>query len=166
MNKNPKPKATKADSTKPKGPSSWVFILFLVWLGFALFYDSFVNGPSINIGYSEFLQNLSDKNLGDLLISSNKIDGTLLKYSYMEKGANKEVSNQRFSTIRMTDENLIKRLEENKIKFTVKNENTFWANALVWLLPLGLLFLFWQFYVFAYFSVDSRIVYEFGKKQG
>lgn len=122
---------------KPPGTSKpffniWTFVMifFAVTYMQQLFFSSKIK----TIAYSEFKQSMSDGNVNDLLISPERISGTL-------KGS----PGGEFETVRVNDPNLAKQMDELNIRYSGRSENRFFGILLSWILPLGFLFLIWRF---------------------
>ncbi|NLI81352.1 MAG: ATP-dependent metallopeptidase FtsH/Yme1/Tma family protein [Deltaproteobacteria bacterium] len=114
--------------------SIWYFIaafLFLAWL------QGFVVEPQRDkIAYSEFKELLREGKVINLVIGQDRIQGETRD----EKGVVRA-----FFTIRVTDPDLVRTLEEKGIRYGGQAENKWLGALLSWLLPLGVLIFFWSF---------------------
>ncbi len=81
------------------------------------------------IPYSQFKQSMTDGNVDDLIISPEKIHGTL-----------KGTPAKKFDTVRVDDPGLAKEMDELRIQYSGRAQNRFWGTLFSWVLPLGFLF--------------------------
>jgi cell division protease FtsH len=114
--------------------SIWYFIaalLILTW------FQTFVGEqPSSRITYSDFKQMIRDGKVDSVILSQDKVTGTLKD----EKEPNKY-----FTTVRVEDPDLVRDLEAKGIKYSGAVENKWIGVLLSWLLPLAIFFFFWSF---------------------
>jgi cell division protease FtsH len=115
--------------------SIWYFLIAMVLLTYMQIY--FFSPKLETISYSQFKQNLAEGNVTKLIIGPENITGTL-------KGKDKK-ADQQFTTIRVTDPNLVKDLDERKIDYSGLYESKFLSTVLSWILPIGLFFLIWRY---------------------
>jgi len=130
------------DARKRKGalPPKTHFSIWYFLLGFLLIIyvqQSFVSPKVETIPYSQFKQNLIEGNVTKLIIGPERIDGTL-------KGKDGK-QEQPFATIRVDDPNLVKELDEHKVRYSGLFESKLLGTILAWILPLGVMFLIWRF---------------------
>lgn len=114
----------------------WIIILSLFTVLFFVMYDIKDNKAISEISYTDFITQLERKNIHDVVISGNEIVG---HYNN---------DNRRFITYTASLNNLIPRLEENKVNITVKtvsSETSLWATILINLLPVVLFFGVWMY---------------------
>ena len=93
------------------------------------------------IPYSEFLTLLDQGRIEEISITENRIQG---KMAPPEGGTEKY---EEFSTVRVDDPNLTKKLEEQHVKFTGVIESTFLRDLMSWFFPIILFMGIW-FYFF------------------
>jgi len=91
------------------------------------------------IPYSEFLTSLENGQIAEVMITQNHIQG---KYIPAKEGVEKE---RAFSTVRVDDRDLTKKLVEKGVKFTGVIESTFLRDLISWIFPVLLLAGIWYF---------------------
>ncbi len=107
--------------------SIWYFIIvfFLV-----TYLQQFIFAPKTEIiPYSSFKQSLVDGNVKEVTLDPVNISGTL-----------KGNPDKAFSTIRVDDPGLVKELDEQRVSYSGRVENRFFAGLLSWVLPLVFFF--------------------------
>jgi len=119
-------------------PSSafWVYLLFI----FASLYlwQGAEEVQRTEIPYSEFLQRVDRGEVVEAVVSDKIITGTLTETDP------RTGQPRRFVTIPLWDNDLAKELEKKGVKFTVRQDSNWLSNFILgWVLPFGLLFLFW-----------------------
>ncbi len=115
----------------------WVYLIFIL-VSFQ-FYQGYQQARQQEIPYSEFLTYVNKHEVAEAVVSDRVITGTLTLKD--------EKTNQprRFITVPMMWNNdLAMTLEKQGVKYTVR-QNTNWLGKFLvnWVLPFGLLFLFW-----------------------
>ena len=111
---------------------SYLIIAFLaitllqVWLG---------SRNVSQIPYSEFQQLLADKQVSDVVVSENRIEG---KYTTAKDGKTY------FQTHRV-DPAISKELDASGVRYTGATENTFFTTLLSWIVPILVFFGLWMF---------------------
>jgi len=126
----------KKSSLPPKTNFSiWYFLMAFLLITYLQQY--FFSSKVETIPYSQFKQNLVAGNVTKLIISPEKINGTL-------KAIGKKPE-QAFTTLRVDDPNLVKELDEHKIDYSGRYESKLLGSILSWVLPLGIMFLIWQY---------------------
>ena len=132
------------DAQKKKGAlppkthfSIWYFLMAFLLITYLQQY--YFSSKVETIPYSQFKQNLVAGNVTKLIISPEKINGTL-------KAIEKKPE-QAFTTLRVDDPNLVKELDEHKIDYSGRYESKLLGSILSWVLPLGIMFLIWQYAV-------------------
>jgi cell division protease FtsH len=127
------------------------FVIFLIFGILALQLVFLAPEPNLKeLSYSQFKQTLREKGVADLKISPSTITGTLVAKDSTtpEVGSPPPMpAEQRFTTTRLEDPELIKELEAQGIAFTATKEygSRIWS-LLSWLLPLFFLFILWGLY--------------------
>jgi len=115
--------------------SIWYFVLAFLLITYVQQY--FVSPKVETIPYSQFKQNLVDGNVTKAVIGPEKIEGTI-----KGKDAKRE---QDFISIRVDDPNLVKELDEHKVRYTGLYESKLIGTIVSWLIPLGIMFLIWRY---------------------
>ncbi len=118
-----------------------VLLLFFLW-------PFLVSYPRQELAYSEFKELVRRGLVDNVVISKDLIEGEL------KPGASEVLSQMKgrpvklekyFRTGRVDDPELIKLLEKKGIRFKARPESGWFSHLLSWIIPLGLLFLFWIF---------------------
>ncbi len=115
----------------------WAYLFFIL-ISFQ-FYQNYRQARQEEIPYSEFLQYLEKKEVAEAVVTDKLITGVL---TIKDKKTNKP---RRFITVPLSWNNeLAKTLEKQGVRYTVRL-NTDWLGKFItgWVLPFGLLFLFW-----------------------
>jgi len=115
--------------------SIWYFLIAL--LLFTYLQQYFFSPKVETIPYSQFKQNLAESSVTKLIIGPENISGAT-------KGKDKK-PDQRFTTIRVDDPNIVKELDERKIDYSGLYESKFLSTLLSWLVPIAIFFLIWRF---------------------
>ncbi len=139
---DPRPKTGKGPAEGPGPPffprgdrTLWLGLIG-IWAAFLLAQLWWSQTQVDTIPYSEFLTLQSEGRVEDLTIGSDWITGR-----YVEP---KEDEAAEFRTVRV-DPDLANELEGQGVAFSGRIEETWLTNLLSWLLPLGLLLVFWMF---------------------
>lgn len=90
--------------------------------------------------YSEFRQLVVAGKVTEVALGSHTLTGTL-----KPEGDAKEP--KRFSTIRVEDQDLVRELNQHKVKFVGVIETTFWRDVLSWILPAAIFGAIWYFFI-------------------
>ena len=90
------------------------------------------------IPYSEFLQHLKADQVVDAVVTDRLITGTL-KTTDESTGAP-----QKFVTVLLANNELAQLMEAHGVEYTVRHDSNWLGTVLSWVLPFGLLFLFWS----------------------
>ena len=99
----------RKDGLPPKTHFSiWYFLLAFLFIIYVQ--QSFVSPKAETIPYSQFKQNLIEGNVTKLIIGPEHINGTL-------KGKDSK-QEQQFTTIRVDYPNLVKELDEHKVRYS------------------------------------------------
>lgn len=121
-----------------QGPFSiWYFIIM-----FFLFYlfQSSLQIKRQEIPYSQFQKYLQTGQISECVIKQNVIAGTL---KIVDQKTGKP---RRFITIRLRDDQLAKVLDQHGVKYRAVVEDHFLRDFIfTWLIPLGIIFLFWGY---------------------
>lgn len=97
--------------------------------------------PLEQIPYSDFKADVRAGRIEEVQIGPNTIRGKRRSST----GNADATASQRFMTARVEDPELIQELETHHVKYSGQYDNELVKTLLSWLLPLGLLFLFWSF---------------------
>jgi cell division protease FtsH len=126
----------KKNALPPKTHFSiWYFLLAL--LLFSYLQDYFISQRVETIPYSQFKQYLAEGSLSKVTIGAETISGTL-------KGKDKK-KGEEFTTVRVTDPDLVKELDEHKVSYSGHYESKFLTTVLSWVIPIGIFFLIWRY---------------------
>ena len=115
----------------------WAYLFFIL-ISFQ-FYQNYRQARQEEIPYSEFLQYLEKKEVAEAVVTDKLITGVL---TIKDKKTNKP---RRFITVPLSWNNdLAKTLEKQGVRYTVRLNSDWLGKFLTgWVLPFGLLFLFW-----------------------
>ncbi|MEJ2070794.1 MAG: ATP-dependent zinc metalloprotease FtsH [Syntrophobacterales bacterium] len=142
-------------SSKPMRFSIWYFLSFFLIL--VLIQTFFSWERSYPVSYRDFRHLVGIKGVDDLEISGENITGVLLPkgVEYLAQETNDPKLPQKlekqfakkpvFSTVRMEDRDLLKRLDKQGIKYRALPERAWLTALLSWLLPMLLLIGLWLF---------------------
>ena len=112
--------------------SIWYFLI--VFFAISYMQQYFFSGKVETIPYGQFKQYIAQGNVNELIVGPENINGML-------KGR----QGQKFTTVRVTDPDLVKELDERKISYSGRYENKFLGALLSWIIPIGIFFLIWRF---------------------
>jgi cell division protease FtsH len=116
--------------------------MFYVVAGLMLFLGLqwFMGGRgSIDVAYSDFKKALSQGKVQDITVSATDIQGTML-------GASGQVV--AFHTLRVDEPDFVKQLTDKGVKFSGgRTQGSFLGGILSWILPMGIMFVLWQFFM-------------------
>jgi cell division protease FtsH len=122
--------------SRPMKFSIWYLVIGLLALFIVL---NFMGKPSLTtIPYSDFKQWLADGKIKRVSVQQEKIVGEA-------KSLTDSTQTVAFETIRVEDKDLVKEMQEKGILFEGKVESVWMKGLLIWLIPLGIFFLFWSF---------------------
>ncbi len=146
-NFNAKDEEPKIEINRPSEPKAWQKPEFNLWL-YLIFmlvslyiWEGYKQVERQEIPYSEFLQKVHDGKVEEAIITEKVITG---KFRQDEMDA-EEKKPQYFITVPLFDNDLAQELEKNGVKFTVRHSDNWLSNFFFnWVLPFGLLFLFWS----------------------
>jgi len=134
--------------------SIWYFLLTFLLIIYLQQY--FVSPKVETIPYSQFKQNLVQGSVTKLIIGPEHINGTL-------KGKD-DKREQDFTTIRVDDPNLVKELDEHKVRYSGLYESKLIGTIISWIIPLGIMFLIWR-YAMKRMGTGGMGVMSFGKSK-
>ncbi len=154
---------TKKPALRPATGRKFNFsIWYLVVVLLALFVaQAFLGGQhNLLVPYSQFKQMIADGKLSHVVITQEKIYGEARMDS---AGTTAEKS---FETNRVEDPDLVKQLEEKGIPFEGRQESDWWKGFLLaWVLPFGIIFLLWSFFLRRMGGGGAGSVMSFGKSR-
>ena len=133
--------------------SIWYFVAaFLVLLAI----ENFLMGAiTENLTYNEFKGLLKGGKITEVTLTDRMITGRmkqdglegLLPKEKIEEIQRFGTGEQRFVAVRVDDSSLVKELEESKIKFAGRLENTWFTTLLSWILPALIFVGIWMFFM-------------------
>lgn len=115
----------------------WLYLIFIL-ISFQ-FFQGYQETKQQEIPYSEFLSHVDNQEVAEAVITDKTISGTL---TINDEKTGKP---KRFITVPlMANYNLAKEMEKKGVKYTVR-PNANWLGKFLanWVLPFGILFLFW-----------------------
>ena len=126
----------KKNALPPKTHFSiWYFILAVLLLTYL---QQYLFSPKVEtISYSQFKQGLAEGSVTKLIIGPENITGAI-------KGKDKK-QDQRFTTVRVDDPNLMKELDEHKVDYSGLYESKFLGTLLSWVVPIIIFFMIWRY---------------------
>lgn len=143
---NAKDKEPEIEINRPSEPKAWQKPQFNLWfyLIFMLLslyiWQGYKQVKREEIPYSEFLQKVHDGKVQEAVITEKVITGKLRP----EDTGTEEAKPQYFVTVPLFDNDLAQELEKYNVKFTVRQSDNWLGKFFFnWVLPFGLLFLFW-----------------------
>ena len=126
----------RKDGLPPKTRFSiWYFLLAILLVMYLQQY--FFSSKVETISYSQFKQDVAAGSVSKLTLGPESITGTL-------KGKDNAPEKQ-FTTVRVDDPGLVKELDDRKVDYSGHYDNKLLGSMLVWILPLGVMFLIWRF---------------------
>ena len=135
---SPKDPQKKKDALPPKAHFSiWYFLMAFILFSYLQQY--FFSGKVETIPYSQFKQYIAEDTLSKLTIGPENIRGTL-------KGKGERPGqDQEFTTVRVTDPDLVKDLDDHKVSYSGHYKSKFLSSILSWIIPIGIFFLIWRY---------------------
>jgi cell division protease FtsH len=115
---------------------AYVIIGLLAILGIQWFMDG---GTATNIPYSDFRRAVLDGKVQEVVISPSEIRG-VFRDGGGQQGA--------FHTVRVDDPDLLKALESKGVKYSGKLQGSLLGSILSWVLPVALMFMLWNFFMY------------------
>jgi len=122
----------QTQTSKKTGFSIWYFVVGMIL--FSYLQPMLFSSKKETISYSQFKLYVDQELASKLVIGPETIEGTLA-------GAPERT----FTTVRVRDPDLVKKLDELGVSYSGKYENRYLSSLLSWVLPLGILFLIWRF---------------------
>ncbi|MHB8763498.1 MAG: ATP-dependent zinc metalloprotease FtsH [Deferrisomatales bacterium] len=113
-----------------------ILYFFLALFLMTLLHDWYLAAQVETLSYSQFKELVREGQVENLVLEADRIRGD-------HKGA--QGSDRPFVTVRVNDPELTTLLDDQRIKYTGSLENKWLPALLSWLLPIGLLILFWSF---------------------
>jgi cell division protease FtsH len=95
-------------------------------------------GTSTDVAYSDFKRALSQGKVQDLTVSPTDIQGTMVNPSGQSVA---------FHAMRVDEPDLVKQLADKGVKFTGRTQGSFLGSILSWILPVGIMFALWNFFM-------------------
>ncbi len=131
-------------------------IYFLIAIVLILLVQQYILTRKIEtISYSEFKVLLKESLVNDLLVTKDSIEGELIEGAHERLFALRGEKDEKqlkafreikaFSVVRMEDPDLVKELEKNNIRYTVKLEVIWFKTLLVWIIPLLIFIAIWGY---------------------
>ncbi|RLB94653.1 MAG: cell division protein FtsH, partial [Deltaproteobacteria bacterium] len=135
---SPRDPQKKKDALPPKAHFSiWYFLMAFILFSYLQQY--FFSGKVETIPYSQFKQYIAEDTLSKLTIGPENIRGTL-------KGKGERPGqDQEFTTVRVTDPDLVKDLDDHKVSYSGHYKSKFLSSILSWIIPIGIFFLIWRY---------------------
>jgi cell division protease FtsH len=132
------------------------FIYFLIALALILLIEHYVLTRELEtISYSEFKVLLKEGLINDLVITKDGIEGKFLEGAQGRilglRGGKDERKMKRLKAIkvfflsRMEDPDLVRELSEKGIRYSAKQEVTWFKTLLSWIIPIFILIAFWGY---------------------
>jgi cell division protease FtsH len=131
----------KTTKTPPElGQSNWnrVFIFFPLMALIFLNTQSSLLRPTVEIPYSQFVSDINEGKVADLVISDTKIAG--------EFKGQKDIQKKYFTTVRVADPSLVPLLREKAVVFRGEATNSAWSGLFSWFLSFLLVYWCWLFH--------------------
>jgi cell division protease FtsH len=156
---NPKPKDKNSTEKQPKFPPIWIYIIILVaLLGLQFMY--FQPENSNRIDYSTFLKQVKDGNVKKVIIKNGIYIVGEYKDEAIRNGAvsipeskdnsplksqDRKAPQNAFTTTMVAGDNISDLLQEYNVDFDARIEENWMNGIFSWLLPIGLIVIFWLF---------------------
>jgi len=142
---------------KDKKTKSFTLLYFILAFIAIIIINSYIFKAEVKtIPYSEFKELIPSGKITDLVIDTDTIQGMLA----VEGG--KKV---KFLASRVDDPDLVKQLQENKIKYTGYYENKIIKAIVSWVLPFAIIILIWNILMRRMGGAPSSVL-NFGKSRG
>ncbi len=136
-------KPDEQDKWNNQGISLWFYFVFML-LSLYL-WQGFKQHQQQEIPYSEFLQKMHKGEIEEAVVTDKIISGKLSTPATDIDGVTNNSMPHYFTTVPLFNNELANELEKNGVKYTVRQNNN-WLSTFIfsWVLPFGLLFLFWN----------------------
>ena len=95
-------------------------------------------GTATDVPYSEFKKALAAGRVQEVSVSPSEIQGIM---------AGQNGQPLAFHSLRVEDPDLVKQLTDKGVRFTGKAQGSFLGNILSWILPVGIMFALWNFFM-------------------
>ncbi|MFW6348338.1 MAG: ATP-dependent zinc metalloprotease FtsH [Cyclonatronaceae bacterium] len=160
MSEKKKPDTPPKNDQKAKGPRFpiWIYVAILVGLIIIQIF-AFSQDPTSRVQYSEFLEHVEKGWVEEItIVNGVEIEGEY-KQSAVDEGhvgRQMEESDQRwlssapdtgtrFTTTMIEGDEIRALLDENDVTYDARIDENWFGSLLVWLIPIGLIILFWIF---------------------
>jgi cell division protease FtsH len=112
-------------------------------------------GTSVEVPYSEFRKAIDAGKVQEISISPTEIRGTLRKA---------DGTTTDFRTVRVDDPALVQTLEAKGVKYTGRVQGSILSGILSWILPVALMFMLWNFFMYRMGSGGQGVL-SFGQSK-
>jgi cell division protease FtsH len=149
----------QSKSKDAKGKKGWNFTFLYFILAFVaiVIINSYIATSDVKtIPYSEFRQYLAQGKISDITVDTDNITGSLT----LPDG-----KTSRFLTARVEDQDLVRDLQKNNVKFAGQYENKILKGIISWVLPFAIMILIWNLLMRKMGNAPSGIL-NFGKSRG
>jgi len=124
---------------KPDQRTKTQLSIFFAVAGLLIFQLLFMRGGGpTEVAYSDFKKALSTGKVQDLVVSPTDIQGTMVDASGQLTA---------FHTLRVDEPDFVKQLTDKGVKFTGKAQGSFLGSVFTWILPVGIMFALWFFFM-------------------
>ena len=142
---------------KDKKTKNFTFLYFIIAFVAMVAINSYLFKAEVkNVPYSEFKELIAKGKIGDIVIDTETLQGTLT----LDDG-----KKTKFLTSRVEDPDLVKDLQKYNIKFAGYYENKIFKAIISWVLPLAIIFLIWNLLMRKMGGAPSSVL-NFGKSRG
>ena len=142
---------------KDKKTKNFTFLYFIIAFVAMIAINSYLFKAEVkNVPYSEFKELIAKGKIGDIVIDTETLQGTLT----LDDG-----KKTKFLTSRVEDPELVKDLQKYNIKFAGYYENKIFKAIISWVLPFAIIFLIWNLLMRKMGGAPSSVL-NFGKSRG
>jgi cell division protease FtsH len=142
---------------KDKKTKNFTFLYFIIAFVAMVAINSYLFKAEVkNVPYSEFKELIAKGKIGDIVIDTETLQGTLT----LDDG-----KKTKFLTSRVEDPDLVKDLQKYTIKFAGYYENKIFKAIISWVLPFAIIFLIWNLLMRKMGGAPSSVL-NFGKSRG
>ena len=142
---------------KDKKTKNFTFLYFIIAFVAMIAINSYLFKAEVkNVPYSEFKELIAKGKIGDIVIDTETLQGTLT----LDDG-----KKTKFLTSRVEDPDLVKDLQKYNIKFAGYYENKIFKAIISWVLPFAIIFLIWNLLMRKMGGAPSNVL-NFGKSRG